>query len=795
MDARSDAPNPNLDPAQAKFGIGQSVPRTEDPKLLRGQGRYTDDLNEPGQAYAVMVRSPVAHGRIRSIDTAAALAMPGVIAVFTGQDLAYSPGLTCAVPIPNPDGTPFNDPMRPILPVDKVRFVGEAVAFVVAETALQAKDAAEAVAVDYESLPAAASMDVALGPDAPVLHDNAPDNVAVQYHYGDSEKVAAAFEAAHHVTRLNLVSQRLVVNPMEPRVAISSYDEATQRWTIWVTGQGVYGLKGWLSSALKVPADRIRIRIGNVGGSFGMKFTAFPEYVAVMHAAQKLGRPVKWRDDRSESFLSDHHGRGTAMTCELALDKAGLFQAVRLSGYSDLGAWPVILLTFSINAARNVIGVYKTPLVEVTTRGIYTNTTPVAAYRGAGRPEGNYYMERLVDAAAAEMGIDRVELRRRNHIGTDAIPYKAPSGMQYDSGEFRAVLAEALKLADGDGFATRRRESRARGRLRGFGIGQYLEVTAGGGQETAALRFEADGTVTILAGTHDHGQGHAAPFAQVLVDRLGIPFDKIRLDQSDSDQIMVGAGTGGSRSIMAAGAALTLAAGEVIEKGRAAAAHVLEAAPGDIEFQRGRFAVAGTDLSIGVLELAARLRTSHGLPTPLPEGVPATLDVKLLSDNPISAYPNGCHVCEVEIDPETGVVEVVRYAAVNDFGVLINPMLVAGQTHGGIVQGIGQALWETAIYDEQGQLLTGSFMDYAMPRADGVPFLELASHEVPATTNPLGAKGCGEAGCAGALPAVMNAVVDALSEYGITQFDMPATPERVWRAIADASKPTERKRA
>lgn len=782
MDARPKAQESALDPAQARFGIGQSVPRTEDPKLLRGEGRYTDDLNEPGQAHAVMVRSPVAHGRIRSIDASAALAMPGVIAVFTGQDLAYSPGLTCAVPIPNPDGTPFNDPMRPILPVDKVRHVGEAVAFVVAETAMQAKDAAEAVAVDYEMLPAAASMDVALGPDAPVLHDNAPDNVAVHYHYGDSEKVAAAFEAAHHVTRLHLVSQRLVVNPMEPRVALSSYDEQTQRWTLWVTGQGVYGLKGWIASALKVPPEKIRIRIGNVGGSFGMKFTAFPEYVAVMHAAQKLGRPVKWRDDRSESFLSDHHGRGTEMTCELALDRDGHFQAVRLSGYSDLGAWPVILLTFSINAARNVIGVYKTPLVEVTTRGVYTNTTPVAAYRGAGRPEGNYYMERLVDAAAAEMGIDRVELRRRNHIRPEAIPHKAPSGMQYDSGEFGHVLAQALDLADRDGYAARRRESAARGRLRGLGIGQYLEVTAGGGQETGALRFEDDGTVTILAGTHDHGQGHAAPFAQVLVDRLGIPFDKIRLDQSDSDQIIVGAGTGGSRSIMAAGAALTLAAAEVIEKGRAAAAHVLEAAAADIEFRRGRFAVAGTDLSVGVLELAARLRTAGSLPA----DVPTTLDVKLLSDNPISAYPNGCHVCEVEIDPETGVVEVVRYAAVNDFGVLINPMLVAGQTHGGIVQGIGQALWESAIYDEQGQLLTGSFMDYAMPRADGVPFLDLASHEVPATTNPLGAKGCGEAGCAGALPAVMNAVVDALSGYGITQFDMPATPERVWRAIRDA---------
>jgi len=781
MSNRSD----RTDAALTKFGIGQPVSRIEDPKLLRGAGRYTDDIRLAGQAYAVMVRSRHAHGVIRAIDMAEASRLPGVLAVYAGAEIAAAgygairPGIV----VPNRDGTPMRAPPRPALPPAHVRFVGEVVAFVVAETASAAKDAAEAVVCEIDPLPVVTSPGAAAAAGAPQLHPEAPGNLAVDYHYGDAAAVAAAFARAAHVTRLDIVSNRIVVNAMEPRVALGQYDAGTGRWTLHVGCQGVFGLRSALAKdVLNVPPEKVHVLTEHVGGSFGMKASIFPEYVCILHAARALGRPVKWTDERSESFVADHHGRDHEMMAELALDAEGRFLALRLTGSGNAGAFVVATLPYTVNAVKNVVSVYHTPLVEVSTKGVLTNTAPTGAYRGAGRPEGNYYMERLIDTAAAEMGIDRVELRRRNYIRPDAMPYKAASGMSYDSGEFAVVLDKALALADWQGFAQRQQQSRANGKLRGRGIGSYLEVTAPPSKEMGGVRFEADGTVTMITGTLDYGQGHASPLAQVLVDRLAIPFDRIRLLQGDSDALLVGGGTGGSRTMMASGTAMVEASAQVIARGKEIAGFVMEAASVDIEFSRGRFTIAGTDRSIGIMELAARLRSGVKLPPELPQ----SLDVGLISNNPPSSFPNGCHIAEVEIDPDTGAIAVVRYAMVNDFGTLINPLLAEGQAHGGIVQGIGQALMERTFYDSDGQLLSGSYMDYALPRADNVPMFSFASHPVPATTNVLGVKGCGEAGCAGSLPAVMNAVVDALSPYGIRHIDMPATPDRVWQALRDA---------
>jgi carbon-monoxide dehydrogenase large subunit len=772
-----------------KFGIGQPVPRTEDPRLLRGQGRYTDDVNLPGQVHAVMVRSRHAHGVIRGIDTTEARAMPGVLGVWTGADLeaaGYGP-LKCTVTFPNRDGSPMRLPRRPAMPTDKVRFVGDPVAVVVAETPAQAKDAAEAVALDIDPLPAVTDPKAALAPGAPLLYGDVPANLALDYHFGDADKVADAFRRAAHVTRLELVNNRVVVSAMEPRAALASYDAAADKWTLHVGCQGVFGLRGQIArDILNVPPEKVRVITGNVGGSFGMKAFVYPEYVGLLHAARALGRPVKWADERSESFLSDHHGRDHTVTAELALDRDGRFLALRFTGYANLGAMlnPVAVLMPTLNTVKNAIGVYKTPLIESSVKAVFTNTTWVSAYRGAGRPEGNYYMERLVDAAAAELGIDRVELRRRNHVEPKQMPYATPAQTTYDSGEFTAILDRALRAADWNGFDARRADSVARGKLRGRGIGHYLEVTAPPQNEMGGIRFEADGTVTIITGTLDYGQGHASPFAQVLTEKLGVPFERIRLLQGDSDELIAGGGTGGSKSMMASGAAIVEASEQVVEQGKQIASFVLEAAVVDIEFAAGRFTIAGTDRSIGIMELAERLRGGLDLPAELPR----SLDVKHVHKAAPSAFPNGCHIAEVEIDPDTGVTEVVRYLMVNDFGTLINPLLVEGQAHGGVVQGIGQALMERTVFDDAGQPLTGSYMDYALPRASDAPGFTFVSHPVPAKTNILGVKGCGEAGCAGSLPAVMNAVVDALSELGIRHIDMPATPERVWHAIEAARR-------
>jgi aerobic carbon-monoxide dehydrogenase large subunit len=775
------------DLALHRFGIGQPVRRTEDPRLVRGQGRFTDDIDLPGQVYAAIIRSRHAHGVIRDIDVGPALEQPGVLGAYTGKDLAQAGfgTLACLIGFKNRDGTEMRKPPRPALPIDKVRFVGDPVAFVVADTPTRARDAGEAVIVTIEPLPAVIDLQDAVRPDAPQLYDEAPGNIALDYHYGDPAKVVAAFEKATHVTRLRMVNSRLVVNAMEPRAAIGLYDADTQSWTLYSGSQGVMGLRTRLATdILKVPPEKVRVLSGNVGGSFGMKGGVYPEYVCLLHAARELGRPVKWTNDRFDSFLSDHHGRDSEFVGELALDAKGRFLAVRLTGLANMGGYLGAMspLSQTLNIVKNATSVYRTPEIEVSTRCAFTNTTVVGPYRGAGRPEANYFMERLIDVAAAETGIDRLALRRRNHVRPGEMPRLVASGMTYDSGNFGLVLDRAVEVGDYKGFKERKRQSRKRGMLRGLGVGSYLEVTSPPNKELAAIRFEADDTVTILTGTFDQGQGHHTAFAQVLSDRLGIPFERIRVVQGDSSELVGGSGTGGSRSIMASGTAILEAAAQVVERGRVLASAVLEAAPSDIEFDAGRFLIAGTDRGINVLELAAKVRAGLAVV----EDGPQSLDVSHLTDPIASAFPNGCHIAEVEIDPQTGTVEVVKYSSVNDFGTIVNPLLVEGQLHGGIVQGIGQVIFERTAYDADGQPLTASFMDYAMPRASVVPTIHFESHPVPARSNPLGAKGCGEAGCAGALTAVANAVVDALAHLGIRHFDLPATPERVWRAIERA---------
>jgi aerobic carbon-monoxide dehydrogenase large subunit len=768
-----------------KFGVGQPVRRSEDPKLVRGEGSYTDDVSRPGQAYAAIVRSREPHGVIRSIDTATAKAMPGVLAIYTSSDLTGYGPLKCNLPLKSRDGSPIRYTPRPALAADKVRFVGDPVACVVAETVAQAKDAAEAVTINVEPLPVVLKPADAVKPGVPLVFDAVPNNIALDYHFGDAGKVAEAFAKAKHVTRLETSNQRMVVNAMEPRSAIGEYDAAGNKWTLYSSSQGVHGMKSTLMDVLGAPADKVRVVTGQVGGSFGMKAAVYPEYICILHGARQLGRPVKWTDERSGSFVSDHHGRAQDMVIEMAFDEDARILALRETGYGDMGGYLSQFgpLLPTGNQVKNLASIYRTPVMEVSTKCVFTNTTFVSAYRGAGRPEGNYYVERVLDLAAAEMGIDRIELRKRNMIRKSDLPFKAASDMTYDCGDFLGVLKQALEAADYAGFKKRKRESKKRGLLRGLGIGCYLEVTAAPGKELGAIHFEADGTVTIITGTLDFGMGHATTYAQILSDQLGIPFDCIRMIEGDSDRLNFGGGSGGSRSVMLVGAALSESSKIVIERGKQIASHVLEASASDIEYKAGRFVIAGTDRSIGLLELAARLRGG----AKLPDGVPTSLDVDHVVTDPVpSAFPNGCHIAEVEIDPETGATQVVRYSAVNDLGTIVNPLLVEGQIQGGVVQGLGQVLLEQAVYDSDGQLVTGSFMDYAMPRAHDAPMIDVASHPVPTKSNPLGAKGCGEAGTSGGLPSVANAVIDALSVYGIRHLEMPMTPSRIWHAIQDA---------
>src|ERR1051326_8705770 len=590
--------------------IGQPIPRKEDGTLLRGHGRYTDDVSLPNQAHAYILRSSVAHGRIKSIDTSAAKKMKGVLAVYTGADVTQYGTLQSALPFKSKDGTDLKKPPRPALPPDRVRFVGDPIACVVAETLLQAKDAAEAIELDIEPLPVVTTPQQATAPGAPALFDSVPGNICLDFHYGDTEKVNAAFAAAKHKVKLKIQNTRMVVSTIEPRAANARYDKANESYTLNTVSQGVMGMKAGITAAMKTTPDKVHILTGNVGGSFGMKAQVYPEYICILHAAKDLGRPVKWTDDRSGSFMSDNHGRAHEMTAELALDEAGHFLALRLAGFADLGGFQGAMSPQpgTLNIVRNVISLYRTPVMEVSSKCVFTNTTFVSPYRGAGRPEGNYFMERLIDYAAAETGIDRLELRRKNQLRKGDIPFKAASGATYDSGDFPAILKQALEASDWKGFGKRKRDSKRNGKLRGIGVGCYLEVTAPANKEMGGIAFDADGGITIRTGTLDYGQGHASPFAQVLSDKLGVPFDKVRILQGNSDELLAGGGTGGSRSMMNSGQAIVEAAQKVVEQGKQIASHALEASAGDIEFKDGKFVVAGTDRAIDIMELASKVR-------------------------------------------------------------------------------------------------------------------------------------------------------------------------------------------
>jgi carbon-monoxide dehydrogenase large subunit len=771
----------------ARVGIGNSIRRVEDEKLVRGGGRYTDDVNLHGQAHAAFLRSRVAHGLISKIDVERARSMPGVIGVFTAADISPMGGITAWIPPgqKNQDGKLLTAPVRPPLARDRVRYVGEPVVLVVADSPIQAKDAMEAVTVEIEPLQVVASVAEAMKANAPLIHEEYEGNVAFDFSVGNNQAVETAFATADHVTRLYLSHNRVVANPIEPRSAIASYDASADQWTIYIVSQGVLRHQNMIASdVLNCPPDKVRVITDNVGGSFGLKGALFVEYPCIMAAARHLGRPVKWTDERSGSFLSDNHSRGQEGTVELALDKKGRFLAYRFDGIADAGAY-LAMARPMINAALHTPGVYRTPAAHFSIKMIYTNTVPMASLRGAGRPEGTYFMERVIDAAAYEMGMDPIELRRRNFISADQMPYTNVLGTTYDCGDFGAVLDAALETADIRKFKARRRESEKSGKRRGLGVSIFIEITGPGDGELGGIRFERDGSVTMISGTLDHGQGHGTCFGQVLADKLGIPFADINLHQRDSAEIRIGGSTGGSRSAVSGGSALVESSELVIKRGRKLAAHFLEASEQDIRFADGLFTIGGTDRSIGLLDIAQRLHAG----TAIPANLPRSLDVHKISvGNYPSTYPNGCHIAEVEIDVETGETRLVKYTSVDDFGVLLNPMIVEGQVHGGIMMGLGQVLMEHAMFDDEGQLLTGSFMDYAMPRAADAPFFKTESLSVPTKTNPLGVKGCGEAGVSGVLAAVMNAVDDALRPLGVPSLNMPVSSARVWEAIQHAKR-------
>ncbi|HEX6113907.1 MAG TPA: xanthine dehydrogenase family protein molybdopterin-binding subunit [Geminicoccaceae bacterium] len=774
----------------AKFGVGQPVRRVEDRRFITGDGRYTDDIDLEGQAYLYVVRSPEAHARITSIDIDAAKAAPGVLAVITGAEYAKTGGnaLPCGIPMENRDGSKGKNKLRPVLCIDRVRHVGDNVAFVVAETPSQAKDAAELIAVEYQSLPAVADTESASAPGQPLVHEDVPDNVSFDWEYGDRAPVDAALAKATHVTRLRVVNNRLVANAIEPRAAIADFDAAAGAITLHTCTQGGWLLTDILAGALKIDAAKVRILTPDVGGGFGMKAFFYPEYAMAAWASRLLGRPVKWTGERSETFLSDVMGRDHVTVAELALDADGKILGMKVETTANLGAYSSLFGPFiPTGAALKVLpGVYDVKHLVYRVKGVLTNTTPVDAYRGAGRPESIYLVERLMDAAAREIGEDRAEFRRKNFIPASAMPFRTAAGETYDSGDFARVMDTALEAADWRGFARRKADAAARGVRRGIGMSYYIESTMGDPQEAAKIAFEDDGTVSVMVGTQSNGQGHETAYTQLVHDRLGVPFEKIRVVQGDTAKLKWGGGTGGSRSLTAEGMAIRDASDLVIERGKHYAAQEFETAATDIEFAReaGEFRVIGTDRRIDILELAGKARAM----TP-PEGGTPGLDAEAMAQIDAWTFPNGCHVAEVEIDPDTGATRIVNYVAVDDFGVVLNPMLVAGQVHGGVVQGLGQALMEHAVYDEGGQLLAGSFMDYAMPHAADMPSMQVSTVEVPCRNNPMGVKGCGEAGSVASPAAVINAIIDALADLGVHRIDMPATPHAVWRAIQDHQQP------
>ncbi|MBT5944265.1 MAG: xanthine dehydrogenase family protein molybdopterin-binding subunit [Rhodospirillaceae bacterium] len=772
-------------------GIAQPVRRREDVRLLTGAGRFADDVNRDGQAYASFVRSPVAHGTIRGIDMDAASKVPGVIAVFAGDDLAAAgvghivarwPKYQSAQIQSDP---PLHTP-RPGLAQGKVRHVGEAVVLVVAETRAQADDGAAMVELDIEEHPAAVSITDALAPGAPTVWDDAPGNIGQVWHRGDREGADAAFADAAHVTRLSLVNTRLAANPMEPRSSVVAWDGTDERFTLVASSQGVqYFMEILCEQVFDIERTHMRVLTGDVGGGFGVKEQPFPEDIAILFAARALDRSVKWTGSRSEHFLGEAHARDAMMDAELALDAEGNFTALRVTLDEAMGAYYACNGTGMPlrNFPNGLPLVYRTPIVDIDVRLVVTHNLSVGPYRGAGREQASYVMERLVDQAARETGHDPVELRRQNMIPPGWMPYATPVGRTYDSGEFEAVLDKTLALADWDGYGARAEASAANGKIRGRGIASYLECIGGFPHEGAKIEFRDDGDVDLVVATMSQGQGHETSFVQVVAERLELPFDRVHLRQGDSDTAPLGIATIASRSMTMAGAAIALTCDAVVEKGKLAAAHLLEAAVADIEFADGQFRVIGTDRQIALLDLAAQTRMM--ITADAPADMPASLDSEEEFDAADQFFPNGCHVCELEIDPDTGVITLDRYTAIDDCGTVINPPIVHGQVHGGVMQGIGQVLLEQIVYDRNsGQLLTGSFMDYAMPRADDLPELSVDFHEVPSPANPLGVKGVGEAGIVGALPAIMNAIADALVTQGKDiDFDMPATPEKIWRAL------------
>ncbi len=765
---------------------------------MRGQGRYLDDIRFEGQAYAAFVRSPHAHAQINSIDSAAALALDGVLAVLSGEEMAADGigPLPCGWMIHSTDGAEMNAPPHPALAVDTVRYVGEPLAVVIAESAEQAKTGAEKVSVDWEVLDHVTGAGKATAEGSPQIHEAAPSNRCYLWELGDGAAVDAAFKAAAHITELSLVNNRLAPNPIEPRAANARYNPTDGKYTLHTTSQNPHLHRLILAAFVGIaPEGKIRVISPDVGGGFGSKIFVYSEETTCLWAAKRVGRPVKWTGDRSEAFLSDAHGRDHVTSAELALDGDGNFLGLRVRTVANLGAY---LSTFA-SAVPTILygtllaGQYKTPAVHVEVEGVFTNTSPVDAYRGAGRPEAAYLLERIVDKAARELGRDPAELRRQNMIPADAFPYQTPVALEYDTGDFQASLDRALELADYTGFDERRAEAAARGRLRGIGLSSYIEACglapsqlagqlgAGVGLfESALVRVDATGSVTVFTGSHSHGQGHETTFAQLVAGRLGLSMAEVDVVHGDTQKVQYGLGTYGSRSLAVGGSAIAVALDKIVEKGRRIAAHMLEVDPEVVDFEEGLYSVRETNQSLSFKEVAFSAYVPFNYP--LDEMEPG-LQEGCFYDPKNFTYPAGTHVCEVEIDPETGVTEIIRFTAVDDFGRIINPMIVEGQVHGGIAQGIGQARMEAAIYDEtSGQLVTGSFLDYALPRADDFPDFELELTETPCTHNPLGVKGCGEAGAIGSPPAYMNAVLNAI---GADHMDMPATPERVWRALQD----------
>jgi len=780
--------------------VGQSVRRKEDYRFLTGSGQFTDDVSPQHHTHAYFLRSPHAHAAIRSIDAAKAKTAPGVLAIFTGDDLTGVNGLPCGWLITGTDGQPMKEPPHPILAQGKVRYVGDGVALIVAETPDQAKDAAEMIVVDYDVLPAVVNPADALKKGAPAIHDGAPGNKCYTWALGDKAAVDDAFAGAAHVTKLDIVNNRLIPNAIEPRAAVASYSRADEGYTLYVTSQNPHVERLLMTAfVLGLPETKVRVIAPDVGGGFGSKIYLYPEETALVWASKKVNRPIKWTAERSESFLFDAHGRDHMTHAELALDKDGKFLGMRVQTTAAMGAY---LSTFAsciptILYATLLAGQYTTPAIWCEVTAVFTNTAPVDAYRGAGRPEATYVVERLVHAAAVEMGIAQDELRRRNFIRK--FPHQTPVALLYDIGDYDACLDEAMKMADVKGFPARKAEAAKRGKLRGIGYASYIEACGiapsniagalgarAGLFETGQVRVNPTGGVTVFTGSHSHGQGHETTFSQVVASRLGIPIENVEIVHGDTGRIPFGMGTYGSRSLSVGGTAIVKALDKVIAKGRKIAAHLLEAAEADIEFGDGKFTVAGTDRSKTFGEIALAAYVPHNYPL---DKLEPGLEETAFYDPTNFTFPAGTHICEVEVDPETGVVQVVNFSACDDFGNIINPMIVEGQVHGGVAQGIGQALLENCVYDKQsGQLLTGSYMDYAMPRADDLPSFKVATKVTPCTHNPLGAKGCGEAGAIGAPAAMMNAVHDALSAAGVKYIDMPATPHRVWSALQSARR-------